>query len=72
MYFYFISVTQVLKPYTFAPRFKGAVFSEIKSVFTGIFWRKWIMVKRILKKVLKVFWKPIKWITFAELSPEKI
>ena len=28
MIFYFISVTQVLKPFTFAPRFQGAVLAR--------------------------------------------
>jgi len=40
--------------------------------FTGRFLRRGVREKRILKKLQKVLCSVIKWITFAELSPEKI
>jgi len=42
------------------------------SAFAGRFLRRGVRIKRILKKLQKVLCSVIKWITFAELSPEKI
>ena len=62
----------VKKTFYICTTISGSCFSEKRLAFTGRFLRRGVREKRILKKLQKVLCGVIKWITFAELSPEKI